>query len=124
MARWVTWGLEWEEKIKSGFYDKLLAEGKISPENRKPEVEPFIFYVDAFSELSTCRPMGEGAIPFTSIADYFNIYGEGEDFEDFIYVIRRMDMAYLEAMDKKRKAKNGPRTTDTKNPNKGGHTRR
>lgn len=39
--------------------------------------------------------MGVGPIPFTAIADYFRMY-ELEDFDEFAYVIRRMDCVYLE----------------------------
>ncbi len=40
--------------------------------------------------------MAVGPIPFTAIIDYFNIY-ELSDFDDFSYVIRRMDKVYLES---------------------------
>lgn len=40
--------------------------------------------------------MAVGPIPFTAIVDYFNIYGLS-DFDDFSYVIRRMDKVYLES---------------------------
>lgn len=124
MSKWITWSHEWGEKYESGFYDKLLSEGKISPQNIKPEIEPFIFYVDAFAELNTCRPLGEGPIPFTSIAEYFKIYGEGEDFDEFIYIIRSMDSTFLKVNSKKRTSPNGSGTTNTKNSNTGRRSRR
>lgn len=117
MANWVTWSCEWSEKNKNGFYDKLMAEGKISQGNQQPNIEPFAFYRDAFSELSTCRNESS-AIPFTSIVEYFKIYGEGEDFEDFIYVIRSMDNTLLEITAKKRESKNGSSRTNTSDKNK------
>lgn len=43
--------------------------------------------------------MGVGPIPFTAIHSYFDIY-DLEDFEDFSYVIRRMDKVYLELSNK------------------------
>lgn len=57
----------------------------------------FDFFLDAFSELSTSRPSGLGiqAIPFTAIVEYFRIY-ELSDFDEFIYVIRRMDNVLIE----------------------------
>jgi len=53
--------------------------------------------------------MGVGPIPFTAIHSYFDIYGL-EDFEDFSYVIRRMDKVYLELNNKE----------DVKSSSKGG----
>lgn len=61
----------------------------------------FRFFLDAFRELGTCRALGlsPGPIPFTAIAEYSNLMGI-EDFDEFLYVIRRMDSAALEALDK------------------------
>lgn len=53
--------------------------------------------------------MGVGPIPFTAIHSYFDIY-DLEDFEDFSYVIRRMDKVYLELSNKE----------DVKSTSKGG----
>lgn len=39
--------------------------------------------------------MALGPIPFTAIVEYFKIYGLS-DFDEFSYVIRRMDRAYLD----------------------------
>ncbi len=104
MARWVGWAHEWGEKVNSGWYDKLLSQGKIAPKDMMPNIEPFVFYRDAFAELSSCRHE-EGPIPFTSIVEYFRIYDDGgEDFEDFIYIIRAMDTKLLEVMAAKRKS--------------------
>lgn len=65
--------------------------------NDGPDVGPFSFYIEAFYELSTCRSvgMGVGPIPFTSVLEYSRIYDVG-DFEEFLYLIRRMDSRYLE----------------------------
>ena len=64
----------------------------LKPEDVAPNVEPFRFYLDAFRELSTCRPSGFGVdpIPFTSIVEYVKIY-EVEDFHEFLDIIRDMD---------------------------------
>jgi hypothetical protein len=104
MARWVEWVNEWGDKINSGWYDKLLSQGKIKPKDIQPNVEPFAFYRDAFIELSTCRN-GEGPIPFTSLLEYFNIYKEDEDdFEDFLHIIRAMDSKLLDHLNAKKTA--------------------
>ena len=55
-------------------------------------------YIDAFKELSSCRSgagMGLGPIPFTAIVEYSRLFEIGEDFEDFHYIIRRMDNELL-----------------------------
>ena len=65
--------------------------------------------------------MGAGAIPFTAIADYFSIY-ELQDFDEFLYLMRRMDITFLElnaTSNKEGTKKNGSSNTNKKNPNKG-----
>jgi hypothetical protein len=125
MARWLEWAHTWGEKINSGWYDKLLSQGKIPPKDLQPNIEPFTFYRDAFMELTTCRN-GEGPIPFTSITEYFKIYGGSEeDFEDFIHIIRAMDSRLLDLTSKKAPVKPTPQgsnnggNTSTKNRAKG-----
>jgi len=110
------------DKVKSGFYDKLVAEGRISSQDLQPNIEPFIFYRDAFLELCTCKHSNEAPIPFTSIIEYFKIYGEEEDFDDFLYVIRVMDNSMLDELSKKRERENAA-NRNKKNPNKGGYPR-
>lgn len=39
--------------------------------------------------------MGVGQIPFTAIVEYFKIYPSGE-FDEFLYVIRRMDKTFID----------------------------
>lgn len=39
--------------------------------------------------------MSVGPIPFTAIVEYSKIYGV-HDFDDFVFVIRRMDNVFLE----------------------------
>ncbi len=67
-----------------------------------------------------------GSIPFTSIVEYYKIYGDGEDFDEFLYLVRSMDSAFTEAQEEKKKGKtnNGTTNTNTKNHNKGGRPRR
>lgn len=71
----------------------------------EPQVDNFEFYINAFSELSSCRQigMGLGPIPFTAIAEYARIY-KVDDISDFIYIIRVMDNAFL-------KGQNGNKTS-------------
>lgn len=93
----------------------------MKPEDREPDIEGFEFFLDAFQELSTTRQIGlaVGPIPFTGLVDYFRIYELPDGFEDFAYVIRRMDQVYLElnaeVADKKS-------TTKTGEKSKSGHT--
>jgi hypothetical protein len=44
-----------------------------------------------------------GQIPFTAIVEYSKIY-EIEDFEEFLYLIRRMDAAFIKAHSAKEEA--------------------
>lgn len=72
----------------------------------EPELGPLGLFVEAFLELSSCRSigMGLGPIPFTAVKDYFSIYPIGEDFDEFLYLIRRMDDTYLKDQASKQKA--------------------
>lgn len=92
----------------SGFYHKLLADGKITkPEDIEPDnTEAYQFYIDAFTELSSCRSIGMalGPIPFTAIMEYSRIF-EVEDAEEFLYFIRRMDNIYVIHMSDESKSK-------------------
>jgi len=89
----------------------------LKPDSKKPEVEAFNFYISAFNELGTCRSsgMGEGPIPFTSIAEYAKIYKieQGEEFFEFLYYIRAMDSEYLKVRSKESKD-NSPKPKKTK----------
>jgi hypothetical protein len=71
----------------------------------------FEFYIEAFRELSTCRnnSMSLGPIPFTAILEYSRMI-EVEDFETFLFCIRKMDETFLRIegeRDGKRANKNG-----------------
>lgn len=73
-------------------------------------VGPFVFYIEAFKELCSCRTsaMSLGPIPFTAIVEYSKLYDVG-DFEEFHYFIRVMDNTILklesERIGKSEKAK-------------------
>ena len=70
--------------------------------------------MEAFYELSTCRPgqgMGLSAIPFLAISEYAKLYGlQNEEFEEFLYLIRRMDSELIRLESKKQSEENGRRT--------------
>jgi hypothetical protein len=62
--------------------------------------------------LETCRPnFALSPIPFTAIAEFSNLL-KIDDFEEFLYIIRCMDRAYLEVKGKKQ---NGPKTSPRDN---------
>lgn len=85
-----------------------MAQGMLKPGDVEPNVGPFSFYVEAFKELSTCRPSGFGvsAIPFMAIVEYAKLYGiEGEEFHEFLYLIRAMDSELIKLSEKPSKPK-------------------
>lgn len=91
----------------------------LKPVDVEPDLGPFEFFIDAYRELSTSRPVGlsMGAIPFTAIVEYSRIYDVG-DFEDFHFLIRKLDYAFLEMQASKNKAsgdKGGTKNSDQSN---------
>jgi hypothetical protein len=120
----VAWGFKWESKLD--FYYHLQSKGILKPDDVAPNVEPFHFYLDAFRELSSCRPGGFGIspIPFTAIVEYAKLYDVGE-FHEFLDIIRSMDSELIRLESKSNKA---PNTTGKKEDgrktspgNKGSH---
>lgn len=117
--------------MKSGQYYDLLRRGFIKEEDTEPESAGFEFYFDAFDELSTARQvgMGLGPIPFTAIAEYFRMYeiSAFESFDDFSFVIRRMDKVFLElnSADPKKPSggTSGKSDNDKNPPDRDGHKR-
>lgn len=93
-------------------------------EDKEPEIGPFIWYFDCFRELSSCRSIGMavGPIPFTAVVEYSRIYGV-EDFEEFLYLIRRMDDKFLELESKKASVNSGSTNSGKNNNSKGRHKR-
>ena len=75
-----------------------------------PEVYPGLdmFYA-AFMDMTSCRELGYGQIGpvnWLTIQRYCEVYGiQGEQREDMFYHVSRMDRAYLEWIEKGRKAK-------------------
>jgi hypothetical protein len=61
-------------------------------------------YYNAFLELCTCRQIGNavGAIPLTSVIEYCKAFEiEGEQQEDLLWLIQRLDHKYLEWVSKR-----------------------
>lgn len=96
-----------------------MAKGIIE-EDERPNVRGLEYYLEAFAELGTCRQIGSGIgpIPFTSILEYAAFYNV-EDFEEFIYLIRQMDSAYIGAISKspKQGGDNGSANADKNHKN-------
>lgn len=67
----------------------------------EPVIGPFRFYYDAWGELNSCRQIGMsvGPIPFTAIVEYSRLYEVG-DFEEFLFLIRKMDSVFLPLVNK------------------------
>lgn len=64
------------------------------------------FFMDAFIELDTDRDIGFGLgpIPWSSMHTYAMAHGlTGEIYHDFMYLVRKLDTAYI----KHRQAKEG-----------------
>jgi len=70
--------------------------------------EYLFFYYESFMELSNDRQMGFGVgpIPSNSIFQYCKFYSVcGNEFEDFLFLIRAMDSAFLKLTLSKSKKK-------------------
>jgi len=98
--------------LKTGQYWDLLAKGFFQNEGdiQQPDLGGLDFYLDAFRELSTCRPGGFDLqpIPFTAIVEYSRIYSiDDEDFKD---IIRHMDDTFLALESETRLAEKKPKS--------------
>ena len=98
--------------MKTGQYWELLARGFLQTDKdiQKPDLGELEFYLDAFRELSTCRPGGLDLqpIPFTAIVDYSRIYKI--DDEDFSFIIRQMDDTFLTLDSETRQTEKKPKS--------------
>lgn len=67
---------------------------------KRPALMPGLdFYLSAFNELSTCRPIGmaAGPIPWTAIVAYAQSYGMDEEAEDYLrQMVRALDGVFLD----------------------------
>lgn len=83
----------------------MVQRGAVIPERygQTPELLPWLRYVySAFLELSTCRHVDMGPIPWLAIERWGSKFGYSEDqFEDFVYYIRQLDNDYLDFMNEK-----------------------
>lgn len=92
--------------------------GKLKPSDKEPIINGLEWYVNCFDELSTCRQaMSLSPIPFTAIYEFSKAYSI-DDFEEFLYIIRCMDEAYILFNNKKEKGKDG-NTSKARNNHKG-----
>lgn len=89
--------------------------GIIGEKDSEPKIDGLEFYLDAFRELSTARPSGLDIQPisFTSIVEYFKIY-ELNDFDDFFYLMRRMDLVFLKLNSEKESKNKGSNSAGNK----------
>lgn len=85
---------------------QMMAEGRPGFwDNQPPLLHSEQEVYDAFWELGTCRYIGMsmGAIPFTAIDAYSTRHGiDGEEFERFNYLIRRLDRLWIKHQSEKR----------------------
>lgn len=72
----------------------------------RPDLLPGLkLYYEAFAELNTCRHIGtaEGPVPYTAVVQWMDeneVYGDQRS--NGIRILRSMDSAYLDFLDKKR----------------------
>lgn len=63
------------------------------------------FYLQAFDRLTTCRPIGSGAIgriPWTATVKYGEVYEmDFYEFQTFQYLMERLDTEYIGWVQKK-----------------------
>ena len=75
---------------------------------RRPELRAGLWvYSHAFRELSTCRQIGfgHGPIPWLAIRAWCVDWGfDGDEYEYFVAMIRAMDNAFLEYVNKKKES--------------------
>ena len=85
----------------------------------EPPLSPFDIYIQHFFELDTCR--GErGPISFLTMHQYAQVKNI-DDFEEFSYIMRKLDDVYLghQSKERKKKEKDGGANANKKNPGKG-----
>lgn len=72
----------------------------------KPDYTPLVsFYMEAFANLHTCRPMGSSMpnIPWSHVSDYCRSRGLDKKASFiFEYIIKDMDKAYLDWYNKQK----------------------
>lgn len=90
-----------QEPVEQQIIIRCLRENREFPEKIRDAPSLFIgleLFFRAWTELGSCRSSGweEGAIPWTAINDYALRYGiEDELYDDLLYYVRMLDIAYL-----------------------------
>ena len=91
---------------KEKFYQMLLERGTLQAELVPPYLGADAFYITCFHDLGSCRQIGMslGPIPITSIFEYADRYDLSDE---FIAVIRSMDIHYLNSISEENDKKKG-----------------
>lgn len=105
--------MKWDLKYAEDGWQIETAIAKNRPLPAWADDEPDVFagdefYLTAFNELSTCRPIGDatGPIPWDKIVQYASFKGlEYIMIDPFIRIIRSMDSVYLSWIAEKQKKK-------------------
>ena len=100
--------MEWDANTEKLIRDQARKNNSPLPDSiaNKPYLKAGLpFYYQAFVYLDTCRAigMGPGRIPWTAMNEYAREQDlDQETRERLFYLIKSMDDAYLDHMDKKR----------------------
>lgn len=96
-----------------GEADKIVSAAIESGDNLPDELanppsipSELIFYWEAFCDLHSCRNngMSVGCIPWSAVNEYARRYGISDyEFDDFNYVISKLDSEFIAWCDKKAK---------------------
>lgn len=98
------WQLEHGDTWTPEIIDAMEGRGQDLPKayQERPIICPFFsWYWESFQELTTCRQVEMGRIPWTSINEYA-IRHNISDFEFFLRIIRSMDNIFIDCLSKKR----------------------
>jgi len=90
----MAWHLKFDTPSKVKIYEAKLKAGRIAPENRRPELGRFSFYASCYTELETTKHKSERPLNFLSIYEFARIT-EVDNFQEFLYLMRRMDFVKL-----------------------------
>ena len=82
-----------------------MVNGSLKKEDEAPPISVFDYYIECFWELDSTRGrMAVSPIPFTAIVQFAKIYNE--DFDEFLYLMRRLDKVYMDYCEKENGKKN------------------
>lgn len=91
---------QWKERQKKGATEDQIPKAL----KGKAVLSPFLsFYYNSFWELCTDRRQ-DGYIPWTAIRKYCEVWGivDPAEFDSFLRIIRAIDKAYVDHMQKER----------------------